>query len=175
MRHDFSADGLSGVIEHAVRLIHARGFSHGLNPAQWTALRYFNWASAPKCTIARLAQFQGLSIAPVARSVHTLVTKGYLDARPNPGNKKADLFVLTRKGQQTLRRDPRSALTQVLAAMPVEEREQLVGSMRKIVEGLWEANSAESRDEKAVRERAVDGDAGRTGDATANRTTPRVP
>lgn len=141
MRQDFSADGLSAVIEHASRLIHARGFAHGLNPAQWTALRYFSEAPSRSCTIARLAKFQDLSIAPVARSVHTLVAKGYLAAHDNPGNKKADLFVLTREGKRLLRQDPRSTLTRVLATMPAEERQHLVNSMRTIVEGLWEASA----------------------------------
>jgi len=156
MRQDVSADGLSAVIEHAARLIHARGFAQGLNPAQWTALRYFDQAQSRSCTIARLAKFQDLSIAPVARSVHTLVTKGYLEARPNPGNKKADLYVLTRQGKLKLRQDPRYALTAILMAMPAEERERLLGSMRTIVEGLWEASQAEKLEGEVLVQTAVE-------------------
>ena len=156
MKKEISADGLSAMVEHASRLIHAKGYCEGLNPAQWAALRYFRDTASPSCTIARLAKFQGLSVPTVAKTVQILVEKGYLDRIPNPANKKADQIRLTRRGKLLLGRDPRTRVTKVLESLNADEKEGLFRGIRKLVEGMYSDQGQTARGPSA--------DAGEEGD-----------
>ena len=67
---------LARLVEQTSRAIHSRGHSHGLFPAQWTALRYFAGTEATLCSASALAAYQGMAFGPVSRTVRTLITKG---------------------------------------------------------------------------------------------------
>ncbi len=138
MKEEFSPEGVSALFEQSSRLIHGLGFAEGLTPAQWSAMRYF--ASAPPFsrTMANLARFQGLTLAPVTRTVRTLSEKGLLERRPNPRSKKADLVILTPAGKQLLKKDPRFQLTEIIAKLSFEDRAAMTGMMRVILDGLLE-------------------------------------
>jgi len=55
--------------------MHSIGYSEGLCPAQWTALRYFSKAPDGTWTTSALARFQGFANGPVSRTVRTLIGK----------------------------------------------------------------------------------------------------
>ncbi|CAK0752093.1 hypothetical protein CCP1ISM_4520001 [Azospirillaceae bacterium] len=107
-----------------------------MTPAQWTALRYFAEAPMSNRTMASLARFQGMTLAPVTRTVKNLVEKGYVDRYPNPKTRRADLMIVNDAGKQVLEADPRSQLIAVIAKVPPEYREHLVLSLRIVLEGM---------------------------------------
>lgn len=138
MKEEFSPEGVSALFAQSSRLIHSLGFAEGLTPAQWSAMRYFSSAPPFSRTMANLARFQGLTLAPVTRTVRTLIEKGYVERRPNPRSKKADLVILTPAGKELLKRDPRSQLSDIIAKLSAEDREAMTGMMRVILQGLLE-------------------------------------
>ncbi|MEI8395511.1 MAG: MarR family transcriptional regulator [Rhodospirillaceae bacterium] len=138
MKEEFSPEGITGLFEQASRLIHGARFSGGLTPAQWTALRYFAEAPPFSRTMASLARFQGLTLAPITRTVRTLMEKGLVDRHPNPRSKRADLIIVNKAGRQMLNQNPRAQIAEVIAKVPIENREVLVQSMRTILDGLLE-------------------------------------
>lgn len=138
MKDEFSPEGVSALFEQASRLLHGLGFAEGLTPAQWSALRYFSVAPPFSRTMANLARFQGLTLAPVTRTVRTLIDKGYVDRHPNPRSKRADLVIVTRAGKELLTRDPRSQLIEIMAKVPAEDREAMARTMRILLDGLLE-------------------------------------
>ncbi len=138
MKEEFSPEGVSALFEQSSRLIHSLGFAEGLTPAQWAAMRYFSSAPPFSRTMANLARFQGLTLGPVTRTVRNLIDKGYVERRPNPRSKKADLVILTPSGKEMLKRDPRSQLAAIISKLSVEDRESMTGMMRIIVHGLLE-------------------------------------
>ena len=136
MKEEFSPEGITALLEQASRLIHGSGFTGGMTPAQWTALRYFAEAPLSSRTMASLARFQGMTLAPVTRTVKNLIEKGYVDRHPNPRTRRADLIIVNETGQQVLETDPRSQLLSVIAKVPFEYREHLTLSIRIILEGM---------------------------------------
>ncbi len=138
MKEEFSPEAVSALMEQASRLIHSLGFAEGLTPAQWSAMRYFSSAPPFNRTMANLARFQGLTLGPVTRTVRTLMDKGYVERRPNPRSKKADLVILTPTGKEHLKKDPRSQLAGVISKLSIEDREAMIAKLRVIVHGLLE-------------------------------------
>ena len=138
MKDNFSPEGVSSLFEQASRLIHGLGFAEGLTPAQWSALRYFAEAPPFSRTMANLARFQGLTLAPVTRTVKVLVEKGYLDRHPNPRSKRADLMIDSRTGRELLKRAPHTQLADVISKVPTDDREVIARSMRTIIDGILE-------------------------------------
>ena len=138
MKEEFTSEGITGLFEQASRLIHGARFAGGLTPAQWTALRYFAEAPPFQRTMASLARFQGLTLAPITRTVRTLMEKGLVDRHPNPRSKRADLIIVNKSGRQMLGQNPRAQIAEVIAKVPTEDREVLVRSMRTILDGLLE-------------------------------------
>jgi len=138
MKDEISPAGVSALFEQASRLIHGLGFAEGLTPAQWVALRYFAEAPPFSRTMASLARYQGLTLAPVTRTVRTLIDKGYVERHPNPRSKRADLVIVTASGKQLLESDPRARLVEIVSQVPPAEREMLARSMKVILDGLLE-------------------------------------
>jgi DNA-binding MarR family transcriptional regulator len=131
-----SARGLAALIEQVSRIVHGTGHAEGLYPAQWAALRYFAAADAPARTATGLSRFQGMSIGPVARTVRTLVEKGYLARRPNPRSRRADLLEVTPTGRALLERDPRQQVVIAVDALTAAEREGLAEGLEAVLRQL---------------------------------------
>lgn len=127
-------DDLITLLDQVSRLVYGISFTEGLFPAQWVALRYFHDAPEPARTLTALARFQRIHLAPVSRTVSTLVDKGMLARRQHPGFKRGWLFDLTDEGRALLDRDPlRQSLTPPLAAMAEDERAMLGRLMKRII------------------------------------------
>ena len=74
--------------------MHSIGYSEGLYPAQWTALRFFAKAPDGSRTASSLARFQGFANGPVSRTVRTLISKGLLrKAEPQPAGRAEHLVI----------------------------------------------------------------------------------
>ena len=127
-------DDLVTLLDQVSRLVYGISFTDGLFPAQWVALRYFHDAPEPARTLTALARFQKIHLAPVSRTVSTLVDKGLLSRRPHPGFKRGWLFDLTDDGRILLERDPlRQSLSPPIAAMAANERAMLGRLMKRII------------------------------------------
>lgn len=136
-------DDLITLLDQVSRLVYGISFTEGLFPAQWVALRYFHDAPEPARTLTALARFQRIHLAPVSRTVSTLVDKGLLARRPHPGFKRGWLFDLTDEGRVLLDRDPlRQSLTPPLAAMAEDERAMLGRLMKRIITHMQSGTAA---------------------------------
>ena len=100
------AAALMRAFELAARLTHSRSHALGLYPAQWSALRYFKTASGEHRTAIALARYQGLAFGPVARTVRTLIARGYLRKAGSAGRGRAEVVELTGEGDALLAKDP---------------------------------------------------------------------
>lgn len=129
-----TGDDLVMLLDQLSRLVYGISFTDGLFPAQWVALRYFHDAPEPARTLTALARFQKIHLAPVSRTVSTLVDKGLLTRRPHPGFKRGWLFDLTGEGRTLLERDPlRQSLGPPLAALAESEQAALGSLMKRII------------------------------------------
>lgn len=71
----------------------------GLTSARWQVLGAISYAQQPE-SVARLARNMGVHRQGIQRIVNELEKEGIVEFRPNPHHKRAQLVVLTSKGQE---------------------------------------------------------------------------
>jgi len=122
--------------ELVARLVHSRSHAQGLYPAQWSALRYFTTAKGEYRTAIALARYQGLSFGPVARTVRTLIERGYLRKAGSAGRGRAQVVELTAAGEDMLGQDPLTPLALAVADLAPEVRAAFATALEPILEAL---------------------------------------
>ena len=138
MRNDpkLSTRGLARLIEQVGKAAYNLGFTPGLNPAQWAALRYFDEATLERRTVTGFAQFQGTTKGTASQTVAALVRKGYLHRVGDKQDRRVHRLVLTEESEAILRSDPLQKLGQALETLTQEERWALAVSMEKVLRHL---------------------------------------
>ncbi len=81
-------------------------FSHGLNPAQWEALRFIGRANRPSRTPGALAKYLGATRGTASQTVQALEKKGYLTRVTNAADRRVVYLELTDAGADLLAQDP---------------------------------------------------------------------
>jgi len=109
---------LADRVEQLNRMLHVHGFSGGLNPAQWAALRHL--ARAPDG--ARTALRQGVTPPTASETVSALVRKGMVARIPSPTDRRSQMLSVTESGMVQLAADPLHDLAAALAALGCAER-----------------------------------------------------
>lgn len=149
-RRMIQSAAIARLLEQIGRAIHSRGHSHGLYPAQWTALRYFANADAGSCSTTALAAYQGMAFGPVSRTVRTLIAKGLVQKCAAPSRGRYELVEVTQTGRDLLIEDPLGRVCDALAALPESNREALAFALEAIVLRLqathWEEPKAVRRE-----------------------------
>ena len=112
------------------------GFTPGLNPAQWAALRYFDEATIERRTVTGFAQFQGTTKGTASQTVAALVRKGYLRRVGDKQDRRVHRLVLTDDSQALLKGDPLQQLSTALESLTQEERWALAVNMEKVLRQL---------------------------------------
>ncbi len=135
MRSDpkLSTRGLARLIEQVGKAAYNLGYTPGLNPAQWAAMRYFDEATAERRTVTGFAQFQGTTKGTASQTVAALVRKEFLERVGDKQDRRVHRLVLTEKGQALLKNDPLQELSQALEVLSQEERWALAESMEKVL------------------------------------------
>ncbi|HTM76282.1 MAG TPA: MarR family winged helix-turn-helix transcriptional regulator [Devosia sp.] len=132
---------LTDLLEQVARRLHAQGHVLELFPAQWAALRYVARMPPGLRTSSDLARFQGQAHGSVARTVRTLITKGYLRSAGPAGRGRATALELTPEGQALLRADPLRKLHDVFEHFDGPERETLARFLEETIRVLHDAES----------------------------------
>ncbi len=135
MRSDpkLSTRGLARLIEQVGKAAYNLGYTPGLNPAQWAALRYFDEATLERRTVTGFAQFQGTTKGTASQTVAALVRKEFLQRVGDKQDRRVHRLVLTDKGQALLKNDPLQDLSHALEILNQEERWALAVSMEKVL------------------------------------------
>ena len=107
------------------RRLHAQGYADRLFPAQWAALRYLQAADPERSTAIDLARFQGLAPGAVARTVRTLIVKGYVEKAGPVGRGRAEGLDLTAKGRALMKGDPLKVVADALEPLEPAQRAAL--------------------------------------------------
>ncbi|KQT85785.1 MarR family winged helix-turn-helix transcriptional regulator [Aurantimonas sp. Leaf443] len=124
---------LAALAEQLSRRLHSQGHAFQLFPAQWAALRYVASAPPGRNTAIDVARHQGLAAGAVARSVRTLIEKGFLAKAGTVGRGRAEGLALTDAGRQALRRDPLKSLAHALGELGEAERTVLAQGLRRAI------------------------------------------
>lgn len=127
------AAALGRLIEQTARTVHSRSHSHGLFPAQWSALRYFATAEPPLRSATALAAYQGMAFGPVSRTVRTMIAKGYIRKSKTLSGGRLELIEVTDSGHAMLVHDPILALTEAVEALPEVDKRILAAAFEAII------------------------------------------
>jgi DNA-binding MarR family transcriptional regulator len=113
----------------------------GLTSARWQILGAIVQAGRPQ-PVAWLARDLGANRQNVQRIVNDLIRDGMVSLEPNPHHKRAQLVVLTPKGQQTYRSaialyNPLiGALAEGMAAEDIQAAQRVLSALRTRLETL---------------------------------------
>ena len=124
------------LIEQVGRAAYGDGFTGGLNPAQWAALRYFGRANRFSRAVGAFAEFQGTTRGTASQTVKALVQKGYLTREPSPGDRRSFRLQVTAEGRTLLRDDPFHELAGVAGALTPEQRSDLAQGLDIILDRI---------------------------------------
>lgn len=119
------------------RLSHSRGFTAGLNPAQWMALRYFSQANASVCTVMKFADYYGSSRGTASQSISALVRKGYLVRRPSQEKKSSHVLQVTEAGRALLAQDPINHLIDGIEDLPDAKKPVFAEALELLVRHMF--------------------------------------
>jgi DNA-binding MarR family transcriptional regulator len=134
-----STRGLARLIEQVGKAAYNLGYTPGLNPAQWAALRYFDEATIERRTVTGFAQFQGTTKGTASQTVAAMVRKGYLRRIADKQDRRVHRLALTDEGLVLLKGDPLQELSRALETLNDDERWALAVNMEKVLRELLKA------------------------------------
>ena len=131
-----SSQGLARLIEQVGKACYNLGYTPGLNPAQWAALRYFQDSEGNRPTVTGFANSQGTTKGTASQTVAALVRKGYLQRIADENDRRVHRLVLTPIGDAMAEQDPLQKLTNVVDRLDEKERWSLAVNMERILREL---------------------------------------
>lgn len=108
-------------LERLIRVLADRARAHGLNSAQWTALRYIAGAEPGTRHVSAFAAFHLTSPSSASQTVTALVRKGLVAKQPGADARRRTLSV-TEKGRHVLAQDPLAHIVEQIQRLPESQR-----------------------------------------------------
>jgi DNA-binding MarR family transcriptional regulator len=134
-----SSRSLARLIEQVGKACYNLGYTPGLNPAQWAALRYFQETTTDQCTVTGFANFQGTTKGTASQTVAALVRKGYLKRMADKKDRRVHRLVLTPEGEAMIAQDPLQALADAVEKLEEQDRWALAINMERVLRELIRA------------------------------------
>jgi len=119
----------------------SEAFRGGLNPAQWSALRYFERANRFSRTVSAFAEFHGTTRGTASQTIRALVQKGYLRRQPARHDQRSFRLELTEQAILMLDSDPIGEFVTAAGALPPEQCSALAQGLRAMLEQVLEKRS----------------------------------
>lgn len=118
------------------RIAHALQFSHGLNPAQWEALRYIGRANRYSASPTALADYVGSTKGTVSQTLIALESKGLVRRVREDVDRRKVALELTDQGAELLEQDPLCQISRAAGVVPDDSRGELVAALRSMLDDL---------------------------------------
>jgi DNA-binding MarR family transcriptional regulator len=129
---------LTDLVEQLNRIVYGLGFTAGLNPAQWAALRYLSRSDDGPRTVGGLAQHQGVTAPTASETVSALVRKGLVVRQPSETDKRSHGLALTAEGERMLGADPIFEVASAIEQLSESQRACLGEALGAIAPRLQE-------------------------------------
>ncbi|MBI3443993.1 MAG: MarR family transcriptional regulator [Magnetospirillum sp.] len=119
-----------------LRLANGAAFSDGLNPAQWSALRYLADAVPEARTVTAFAQYHATTSGTASQTISALVRKKLVERRPEADDRRRHRLELTSTGYDLLKSDPLGSIAVAIAAQPAEIQDALAKGLEATLRTL---------------------------------------
>lgn len=137
------------LLDHAMRAIYSQCFADGLNPAQWSALRYIARANPNSRTLTDFARFHFVSKSAASDTISALVRKELLTNKKDARDGRVAQLELTERARAILLNDPLDLLVGALAQLPPQSQEtatELVATVtRSVYTSVTESDLAKAQ------------------------------
>lgn len=120
------------LLERFVRELYPSRESSAIQPLQWSILRYLSRMPGERCEVRFIAQFLGLTRAPVTRAVAKLESRNLVCQRSNADDARTKTIYLTASGETALEYDPIIDAVARIRTLPVDTQQQFINSVRSI-------------------------------------------
>ena len=141
-RRENRARGIAEVIEQLWHATSNRSFNTGLNPAQWTALRYLERVNESARSVGAFAEFHRTTPSSSSQTFSALVKRG-LVAKKKGDDSRQRILALTRAGRQMLKKDPLDNLAASVAQLPARQLNALAEIMEHLARKICNGEAAE--------------------------------
>ena len=126
-------DQIMPSLERLARLARAGEHGHGLNPAQWEALRYLARANRFSNSPGALTRYLGATKGTISQTVMALERKGYVTKAERAGERRSVLLVLTPKGHEALASNSWTRLATAAENLGPKTRRRLAKGLRELL------------------------------------------
>lgn len=113
-----SPEAAAEILEKISQVSYSMGFSGGLRPAQWNALRYFGRSGDALRTVGHFAKYNMTTPSSASQTINALVIRNFLKRTPVSGDRRTYRVDLTDGGQRLLAKDPIQHLIDAISEMP---------------------------------------------------------
>jgi DNA-binding MarR family transcriptional regulator len=115
-----TASEIAELLDRLGRAAHALQFVHGLNPAQWEALRFLSRANRYSRSPTSLSEYLGTTKGTTSQTLRALESKGYVTRCRDCHDRRGVTLELTEEGKTLLALDPMRDIERAVAALPDE-------------------------------------------------------
>ena len=112
----------------------SEAFTAGLNPAQWSALRYFERANRFSRTVSAFADYHGTTRGTASQTIRVLVRKGFLRRLPAKHDQRSFRLDLTERAVQALASDPIGEFVSAAGSLPAAQCSALARGLQAILD-----------------------------------------
>ena len=140
-RLEASPRSIAELVVQLGRITHGCGYSEGLSPAQWSALRYLSRANRFSRTVSAFAEFHVTTRGTASQTVKGLVARGYLSRARSPRDGRSTRLEVTDNARAILARDPGDTLVRAASALPPSARDRLATGLERLLGQLVQGRS----------------------------------
>ncbi len=132
---------VAALVERLSHSTYTDGYRNGLNPAQWSALRYFSNANRFSNTASAFARYQGVSLGAASQTIAALVAKRLLKRTQDLADKRQYNLTLTAKANKLTGVDPIRTLVDAAYELAEMERAATMAALEKMLVNLLRKKS----------------------------------
>lgn len=133
-----AARATAEVMAQVLRTTSSLAFSNGLNPAQWSAMRYFAQAAPNARSVVAFARYHGTTKGTASQTIAALLKKGLLDRHRSDRDRRTVSLVLTPPGRAMLNDDPLNELAYAVSLLPDADHQAMAAGLDQVLRVLLE-------------------------------------
>lgn len=127
------AEATAETMAQVLRALSGLGFSCGLNPAQWAALRYIVRGGPGACSVIAFARYHGTTKGTASQTIAALEKKGLVIRQRDEGDRRGLSLRPTAAGEALLRHDPLRELAAAIRRLPDGEQKGLAAAVGEVL------------------------------------------
>jgi len=128
-----TASEVAELLDRLRRAAQAIQFVHGLNPAQWEALRFLGRANRYSRSPSTLAEYLGTTKGTASQTLRALEGKGYVRRCRDCNDRRGVSLELTAEGRALLLRDPMLGIARAVEALPEDCARHLASGLAVVL------------------------------------------